>query len=211
MSKIFGLFGAGGNGREIVVWANEFKDKEIYFVDDAKAGQNINGKETISTESFLALESQEKFFNISIADSKVRKEIATMLLNKKCKPLQLKSSTTNIYYPSDIDEGAVFCDFTKVSPNVKIGKFFHCNTLSHIAHDCVIGDFVTFATQVNCNGNIIIEDMAYIGSGAVLRNGSNDRPLKIGKNSTVGMGAVVTKDVEPNSTVIGNPARQMKI
>ncbi len=69
---------------------------------------------------------------------------------------------------------------------------FHANLYSYVAHDWVIGDFVTFAPGVKCNGNIIIEDHAYIGTGAV-----------------VGMGAVVTKDVPAGATVVGNPARVM--
>ena len=60
------------------------------------------------------------------------------------------------------------------------------------------------------NGNIHVEDHAYIGSGAVIKQGTPEKPLVIGKGSVIGMGAVVTKDVKPNSTVIGNPARVME-
>jgi acetyltransferase-like isoleucine patch superfamily enzyme len=47
----------------------------------------------------------------------------------------------------------------------------------------------------------IVEDGVSIGSNAVILPG-----LTIGKDSTIGAGSVVTKSVEPNSTVIGNPA-----
>jgi acetyltransferase-like isoleucine patch superfamily enzyme len=52
-----------------------------------------------------------------------------------------------------------------------------------------------------------IEDYAYIGTGAVLKQGTEDKPLIIGKGAVVGMGAVVTKDVAPGAVVVGNPAR----
>jgi acyl-[acyl carrier protein]--UDP-N-acetylglucosamine O-acyltransferase len=98
-----------------------------------------------------------------------------------------------------------------VTSNAKIGRFFHCNIYSYIAHDCEIGDFVTFAPRVNCNGAVIVEDYAYIGTGAIIRQGTSSRPIVIGKGAVVGMGAVVNKSVPPYTTVIGNPAVELKI
>jgi acetyltransferase-like isoleucine patch superfamily enzyme len=83
------------------------------------------------------------------------------------------------------------------------------NLYSYVEHDCVIGDFVTFAPGVKCNGNIMIEDHAYIGTGAIIKQGKLGEPLVIGRGATVGMGAVVTKSVPPGVTVVGNPARPL--
>jgi acetyltransferase-like isoleucine patch superfamily enzyme len=74
----------------------------------------------------------------------------------------------------------------------------------------VIGDFVTFAPSVRCNGNVVINDHAFIGSGAVIKQGSARHPIVIGRGAIVGMGAVVTKSVPAYSTVVGNPARMME-
>ena len=52
---------------------------------------------------------------------------------------------------------------------------------------------------------IIIEDNVWIASGAIILSG-----VKIGKNSVIGAGAVVTKDVPPNSVAVGVPARVIK-
>ena len=51
----------------------------------------------------------------------------------------------------------------------------------------------------------IIEDNASIGAGAVILPG-----ITIGRNAMVGAGAVVTKNVLPNSIVIGNPAKHLR-
>jgi acetyltransferase-like isoleucine patch superfamily enzyme len=50
----------------------------------------------------------------------------------------------------------------------------------------------------------IVEDGASIGAGAVILPG-----IRIGKYAMVGAGAVVTKDVPDDTTVIGNPAQPL--
>jgi UDP-2-acetamido-3-amino-2,3-dideoxy-glucuronate N-acetyltransferase len=49
-----------------------------------------------------------------------------------------------------------------------------------------------------------VERGAALGSGAVISGG-----LRIGQGALVGAGAVVTRDVEPGETVVGNPARRL--
>ena len=107
---------------------------------------------------------------------------------------------------NEIGEGAILCPFTTITSNVTIGRYFHLNPYSYVAHDCRIGDFVTFAPAAHCNGRVVIEDYAYIGSAAVIKQGTPDKPMVIGKGAIVGMGAVVTKSVPPFATVVGNPA-----
>ncbi len=52
---------------------------------------------------------------------------------------------------------------------------------------------------------IAIEDNAWIGGGAIVLPG-----VTVGENSIVGAAAVVTKDVPPNTLVVGNPARVVR-
>ena len=49
-----------------------------------------------------------------------------------------------------------------------------------------------------------------IGRGAVIGSNATLFPVRIGENAVVAAGAVVTKDVPPNTTVAGNPARIIK-
>ncbi len=51
----------------------------------------------------------------------------------------------------------------------------------------------------------IVEHGASIGSGAVIGGG-----IRIGAGSLVGAGAVVTRDVAPGETVVGNPGRPLR-
>jgi acetyltransferase-like isoleucine patch superfamily enzyme len=44
-----------------------------------------------------------------------------------------------------IGDGAILSPFTCITSNVRIGKSFHANLYSYVTHDCIIGDYVTFA------------------------------------------------------------------
>src|SRR3546814_12803793 len=101
----------------------------------------------------------------------------------------------------EIAEGALVSPYVTFTSNIKVGRCFHANLYSYVEHDCVIGDYVTFAPGVRCNGNIRIGDRAYICSGAVIRQN-----LTIGADADVGMGAHVTTEVPPCFPVGGSPA-----
>ena len=68
---------------------------------------------------------------------------------------------------------------------------------------------MTFAPRVHCNGHVVVEDYAYIGTGAIIKQGTADEPLVIGEGSVVGMGAVVNRSVPPFTVVAGNPAKRI--
>jgi UDP-N-acetylglucosamine acyltransferase len=73
---------------------------------------------------------------------------------------------------------------------------------THIGHDAVIGNNCELSTGTIVGGYCHINDGAKIKLGVTIRN----RKI-IGREAVVGMGAVVTKDVEPGLTVVGNPAK----
>lgn len=181
--------------------------KQIYFVETNPPKKEVNGRPLISEEDFFNLKCGTRLFNVAIGDSKIRQRIADDFIRKGAKPFSLYSPHSIIYDTNEIGEGAILCAYSMVTSNVRIGKFFHSNIYSYIGHDCVIGDFVTFAPRVNCNGNVHIHNHAYIGTCAIIKQGSSGRPLVIGEGAVVGMGAVVTKDVAPYTTVVGNPAK----
>ena len=70
---------------------------------------------------------------------------------------------------------------------------------------CKKDNDIHISTNATINGDTVVEDLVFFGSTAVA-NGQ----LKIGKNSVVGSGSVVIRDVEPFTTVVGVPARIIK-
>ena len=221
MTKLYAIYGASGCGRSLMPVARqqlagesdvlENQTSEIVFIDDALTGMaSMNGHRAMNYQSFLGELASEKYVQIAIANSRVREKIAQRL---EADGIQLWSiSADNVILMDNIQiaEGSALSPFVTITSNIKIGKCFHANLYSYVEHDCVIGDFVTFAPGVKCNGNIHIQDHAYIGAGAMIKQGTPNQPLVIGKGAIVGMGAVVTKSVPAGVTVVGNPARILK-
>lgn len=212
MKPVFGLVGAGGFAREVMplIQHSHIKElyEEIFFVESNPKATEVNGIRVLSENAFLKLE-KEKSFNVAIGDSKTRNEICERLINCGAELVSIHADNSTFYNNNDIGIGSIFCANTTVTSNVKVGKGFHANIYSYVAHDCVIGDYVTFAPRVHCNGNVHIHDHAYVGTGAIIRQGTLDKPLTIGQGAIIGMGAVVTKSVPAGVTVIGNPARDI--
>lgn len=212
---VYAIYGASGCGRSLMPVASEQLQREgltaeIYFIDDSlQQTKEINGHTALNYQDFKSLTAQEKFVLIAIANSVIRQKLAQQLEQDGIHLWQVKASNVVIMDQVEIGSGAALSPFVTITSNIKIGQCFQANLYSYVEHDCIIGDYVTFAPGVKCNGNIIIEDHAYIGTGAVIKQGTPDKPLVIGKGAVVGMGAVVTKSVPAGVTVIGNPARPL--
>lgn len=213
MTEIYAIYGASGCGRSLMPVAREQLERdniqaEIYFIDDSLTEKiTINCHVALNYEAFKELKADKKFALIAIANSQVREKISIQLEQDAIELWSVQADNVVLMDEVEISPGAALSPFVTITSNIKIGKCFHANLYSYVEHDCVIGDYVTFAPGVKCNGNIHIQDHAYIGAGAVIKQGTPDKPLVIGKGAVVGMGAVVTKSVPPGVTVVGNPAR----
>jgi len=81
----------------------------------------------------------------------------------------------------------------EIKDNVTIAPFVYL-----LAHDASTKRPLG-ATKI---GKVVIEDNCFIGARAIIMPG-----VTVGKNSVVAAGSIVTKDVDPDSVVGGNPAR----
>ena len=95
-----------------------------------------------------------------------------------------------------IIRGAI--DDTVIHHGVKI------NTLVHIAHNDSIGAGTLITSPCHVCGSVNIGKNCHI-AGVTIRNQRN-----VGDRAVVGLGAVVVKDVDAGTTVVGNPAHVME-
>lgn len=211
--KRFAIFGASGFGREVLplvrqhLQLTEADPWELLFVDDQPLATELNGHRVVTYAQWLFEPAASRHISLAIANSAVREKLAARCLTDGVQFFDVKAANVVVLDDVQVGSGSVLCPFVTLTSNIRIGQQFHANIYSYVAHDCVIGDFVTFAPGVQCNGNVVIEDHAYIGTGAVIKQGQPGKPLVIGKGAVVGMGAVVTRNVSAGTTVVGNPAK----
>ena len=123
---------------------------------------------------------------------------------------------------ASIHDGAILGEYVGVGEHTYIGRNARIGDRSRISQGCHIIDHITIGNDVfigpcvvtmndkhpvanNPNFKLqppVIEHEVSVGAGAVILPG-----VRLGRGCVVGAGAVVTKDVAPYATVVGNPAR----
>jgi len=138
----------------------------------------------------------------------------------------------------DIGDDTYIWQFSVVLAGARIGSRCNINCHTFIENDVVIGDNVTVKAGVYLWDGLRVEDDVFIGPNAtfvndkyprskvypesfsktVLRKGASVGAnatilcgVEIGEGAMIGAGSVVTKNVAPFTTVVGNPARVIKV
>lgn len=103
---------------------------------------------------------------------------------------------------AQIGRGCVLYPNSFIGLNASLGNSVFCLSGCIINHDCVLEDRVVLASSVTLAGSVHVEPGCYLGQSCTVR-----QHLRIGRGSLIGMGAVVIRDVPPDSVIIGNPGR----
>jgi UDP-3-O-[3-hydroxymyristoyl] glucosamine N-acyltransferase len=106
---------------------------------------------------------------------------------------------------SYVEVGSNTCIDRGALADTVIGDYTKINNLCHIAHNNKIGKNVMITGCVNISGSNIIDDNVWIAPNSSIRGW-----VHIEEGATVGMGAVVVKDIPAHETWVGNPARKLE-
>lgn len=194
------IAGAGGFGNEVRSLVTSLGYSFKGFIDDLDRNQSV----------ISDLNSFDKVGNIVLAIG--NSESRQRAWNKLKPKVDLKyipsiiSKDAFFYEPlSSMGIGNIITPNCTLTTNIAMGDFCVVNINATIGHNTKLGNFVSIMPGAHISGDVILEDGAYVGSGAVILQG-----IRIGKSSVVGAGSVVTRDVKPNTVVIGSPAQELK-
>jgi len=208
------VVGAGGFGRETldVIEAHNASSPPEHVVvigvaDDAPSDVNI---ERLRARGYRHLGGVSEVLNtfpaaryvLAVGSPALRRELSASFDEKGWKATSVVHPAAVIGSIARIAEGAVICGGVQLSTNTVLGRHVHVNPNATIGHDAVLEDFVSVNPAAVISGEVTVGAGALIGAGAVIL-----QSLTVGAGSVVGASACVTRSVEPNTTVIGVPAR----
>jgi bifunctional UDP-N-acetylglucosamine pyrophosphorylase / glucosamine-1-phosphate N-acetyltransferase len=177
-------------GRDTVIWPNTYLQGETSIGEDCSIGPDTLAKDTTVGDGCKIL--------ASIMDKALVED------NVSIGPFARLRKGAHLCKGVHMGNFGEVKDST-LGPGTKMGHF------SYIG-DAVIGSDVNIgAGTVTCNYDGVHKNRTEIGEGVFI--GSDTMlvaPLKVGAHAKTGAGAVVTKDVEPNTLVVGVPARPIR-
>ncbi len=212
MKKI-SIFGAGGFGREVKFMIEQINkvQKEWDFIgfwdDDSDTPEIVNGAHYLGGMDELNDFYEELYLVCAVGEPNIKEKVINKIKNPKIKfpvlihPSAVAGDANNVF----IGEGSIITAGVIITTNINIGKHVILNLCCTVGHDTEIGDYCSFMPSVNISGEVNIMNNVYVGTGAKIIN-----QLEIGKNTTVGAGAVVAKSLPKNCVAVGVPAKPIK-
>ncbi len=198
---ILGLGAHGPEMAEMVEAVNRVKEtwhlRGFISPDGHQVGESVNGYPVLGTMEVLK--------DYPDADVVPHNEGTERLNVPRHRLVSLIHPSAVVSRTAHIGVGCVIYPHCYVGLNARINDFVFCLSGCIINHDDVIEERVIFASGVTLAGVVHVESDCYLGQGCQVR-----QHLRIGRNSLIGMGAVVVTDVPPNSVMVGNPARKLR-
>ena len=201
------VIGAGGHGREALEIVRAINAATPTFTvlgvldDDASAESTLAriGIALLGPPELLA--DIDAMYVIGVGDSAARKRIADRVHDCDNQPATLVHPHASVGDDVELGPGTIINAGSRVTTYTSFGRHVHLNTNANIAHDSRLEDFVTISPGVSLAGTVHLHEGVTLFTNATVIPGRT-----IGAWTTVGAGAVVTRDLPPGVTAVGVPA-----
>lgn len=205
------IVGCGGHGRvvlDVLLAAGEHH--VVGFVDSNRElmGRRIDGRAVLGDMNCLERVIQDNEILgaiVAIGDNGVRRGFADLCADAGLTLINAIHPSANIAHNASLGRNVVVAAGALVCAHCQIGDSVILNTGCIIDHESMIGTATHICPGARIAGRVTIESGAFVGIGATVIQST-----RIGFEAIVGAGAVVINDVDPLTTVVGVPAREVK-
>lgn len=199
------IIGASGHGKvvaDIAIKMNKWQS--ITFLDDDESIKTSMGLEVIGKTADAFKYKGEAVFFIAIGNNATREKIQKKLESEGLSVVSLVHPSAVIGTDVEIGSGTVVMAGVVVNSSSRIGKGCIINTSCSLDHDNMIEEYVHISPGANLAGTVKVGKSSWIGIGSVVSNNVN-----ICSNCKIGAGAVVVKDITEPGTYVGVPVRRV--
>ncbi len=199
------IIGASGHGKvvaDIAIKMNEWQS--IAFLDDDESIKTSMGLEVIGRTADAITYKDEADFFVAIGSNTTREKIQEKLIEQGINVICLIHPSAVIGTDVEIGIGTAVMAGVVINSSSRIGKGCIINTSSSLDHDNVIENYVHISPGVNMAGTVKVGKGSWIGIGSVVSNNVN-----ICSGCKVGAGAVLVKDITEPGTYVGVPVRRV--
>ncbi|MFB3880851.1 MAG: acetyltransferase [Armatimonadota bacterium] len=205
------LVGAGGFGGDVAGMIEQSNGVDpkwelLGFLDDDPAlhGTQVNGLRVLGGLE-AAQEHPGALLGCCVADAAMREGLVERGLSLGCRWATVVHHSALILTGAVIGEGSIICPYSVVKSGAVLGRHTHINSHCSIGHQAVLGDFTTLSPHVAIAGS------AHLGAGVFAGLSCSVLPrIQVGARAVIGAGAVVNRDVAPETVVAGVPARPIQ-
>jgi len=202
------ILGVGRNTEVYIELAEAcgFEPVGLYHYNNERTGDCVNGIEILGSNDhlFQSYDLTGKNFAVSVGDIPIRKALNARIRELGGTIPSLIHPKAEISKYAKIEEGVAINACSIVQPGVRIKKDTVVTYNATIAHASWIGRSCYITSGSIVGAYVEVQDCAFIGMGAVILP---EKVQTIGQNAVIGSGSVVTKDVEANTVMAGNPAK----
>lgn len=206
------ILGAGGHGRVVLDILLQTRDYEVAgFLDNNLdiQGRRIDGIPVcgrIDDVTDRVRELSAAGVIIAIGDNGTRRGLARRMHHEGIPLISAIHPAANLAHNATVGRNVVISAGAIVCANCQIGDSTILNTGAIVDHQTMVGEGSHICPGVRIAGRVKIEAGTFIGIGATVVP-----RVTLGCECIVGAGAVVIEDVPPMATVVGVPARPIKL
>lgn len=202
------IFGAGGHAQvaaDALLRAREAGERAepVGYLDDNPEliGRTALGLPVLGSTSELDSVPHDGVF-VAIGNNRVRAMLFTHLSDAGERLVNIIHPRAVLSPSVVLGRGILICAGAVVNTATDLGNNSIVNTGATIDHHCIIGAHCHIAPGAHLGGGVQVGDGTLLGIGAVVVPGR-----RVGRWSTIGAGAAVTRDIPDDVTAVGIPAR----
>lgn len=205
------VYGSGGMAREVVELIEDINRATpewniLGYIDDTKGESDelVHGYRILGTSGWLENVKHPVYTVLAVSNPEAKEIIYQKIRHYPLLFPILIHPSARVAQSAVIGEGSVIGIDCIVSVNVHIGRHVFLNMRTVVGHDAVIRDFSSCLVNCIVAGNVTVGEKTLIGSGSIIMEKRD-----IGNHVRIGMGSIVSFDVEDHHVVMSRPSKSM--